>query len=1339
MNGLLLMAGLSPLIIFSVIFMVKKRAVLFPVISLAVSCAAIVTGFLLWKAPKEKHSAMSAGHLNYMANVNMLSGNLNEAKLYLEKLFAGYGDTEEGLISFVRLGILSGDEQKSILMARTLSEYIDKTEGAIPDDINDFVNNVTSGGYASAITLSSQQALFDSLKASQVSPEEYGVKNVSDADILKAEEAEEKRTEEVTKAIKANVSSYLSDNKSAVSLNAAIAASNSLIDAREEYADSGDKESYEIIKKMTASLADLYKEDNSIFDLPEIRDSYIAGLISLEKYQLLINYAISAEDDYALAAVANLYITGSIKAEDFPSDFAEASDYLNVLKKCNNIYKSLDSNDYTNAEISNIQSNLQTIAAKNSNPILSEIEERLKPDAAKEEDAAGLYIQDSCINSVLEDKPAAFEALNNALNNLNSSDNDTLKDALKEISSIVDNSSADDNITSLDSYLSQAYKASLPMDGSDITVPEQYLNTSNSYVNEKRAMINIGIVRTDDFPTVKAYVSTSGTDLTDKDNIILTDCGTVIEDYTIEKVQYSKSRIFLVCDNSGSMSGDIDSLKAAVSKFVESRNSKEQIGIITFDSQVLSNTGLSNNSSELLAAIDSFQSGGGTDIGCGVDAAFNGLSSSDNSFNAIIVMTDGQDSSYNTAKALNELRQRCIKNNVVMYTIGLGDVSTSYLQSIANSGMGSFIYSSSSVQLEDLYSFIHNQLDNNYLITYKATDTTTSKNRLLTIANKADGYMGKRTYSLDYSDSDDNEDNSDINLNGITISRLGISTIIKGAGREASFTILGSGFDRAKNISVSLSGSKIYSNLNCAVTNDKKLTVTIPASTAYDTYKVIINTDGGTCTLSDLFILEEGEYASVTFGDYTFTAMSITTADNNIYLRGNVSLNNYLHFNGDVTLTGNLSGNTLALTDAYGSYIAYDKALPGLLGVFYDNTISVPPISNLTLYKDGSRFDKYYTHGKTYYGPLEIYEPYLELHPEYINMTITSVNFDFPTLNNLLEYADSPISASGVEKSVVITKDKVGIVVSLSSDLNLSGRKALHLGPASLSVSHAELSLDTINHNYTAGLSVGIDNVPLFKDNDGVSFGFTIGIADGRFDALDLAADIDFNVVKVPPVTINDFHAGVEGLAGESQNASMSSRLLGATWYGQCDVNFFKLNEIIPGLGSFLGDILDISILALDDTRLSLTLSNWNVSLDTTAVLLEVLTLGKLEVDIGHYNYSNYLLGLSDSDVAGVHAAISNDLNLDFGNNLKFNVSGSSQVDINNKFAGLMCRGAVDYNIKIFKKFTGDLEGNFLIGLHNNSSQFTILIKGDNHAAGKDSGVRITFTKGDWLPGVTLY
>lgn len=1334
------MAGLSPLIIFSIIFMVKKKAVLFPVISLVISCAVIVTGFLVWKSPKESYSSMSAEHLNYMANVNMLSGNLDEAKVYLDKLFANYGDTEEGLVSSIRLGILTGDEQNAVLMSQTLSAYLSKVSGAIPDDISAFVNDVSDGTYVSANTLTANQALYDSLEASHVSPDTYGIKKVSDSDILKAEEAENKRSEEVLKSIESEINSYLSDDKSAVNLNAAISASNKLLAAYDEYTATGDTESYDTVKKMTSSLVNLYKEDDSIFDMPEIRDAYIVGLVSLEKYSALINYAVSSDDDVALATIANLYITGVVTDKDFPSDFADTSDYYNVLKKCNSIYKKIDKEDYTNSEISSIQSNLQTIAAKNSNPILSEIEERLSPDTAAKEDMAGLYIQDSCINSELADKSAAFEALNNALNNLNTSDDDSLRNALEEISSIVDNSSANDNITSLDSYLSEAYKASLPMKGSTITVPEAYLNTSNSYVNEKRAMINVGIVKTDDFPTVKAYVSTSGTDLTDRDNIVLTDCGTVIEDYTIEKVQYSKSQIFLVCDNSGSMSGDIDALKAAVSKFVESKNAKEQIGIITFDSWVLSNTGLVTDVADLQSAIDSFYAGGGTNIGSGVDAAFDGLSSSENSFNAIIVMTDGQDSSYSSSSALNELRQRCLKNNVVIYTIGLGDVSTEYLQSIADSGMGSFIYSSSSVQLEDLYSFIHNQLDNNYLITYKAEDTTTTSNRLLTITNKADGYTGKRYYSLDYSDSDDtDENNTPDNLNGINVSRLGISTIIKGAASEAQFTILGSGFDKAENISVSLSGNKVYSNLDCVVTNDKKLTVTVPASTAYDTYEVTVIIDGNTYKLSGLAVLKEGSSASITFGDYTFSAMSITTVDNSIYLKGNVVMNDYLHFNGDVTLTGSLSGNKLSMSDNNGSYISYSKSLPGLLGMFFDNTISVPPVSNLTLYKDSDRFDKYYTNGKSYYGPLEIYDPYLELHPEYINMTISSVNFDFPTLNNLLDYVESPISATGEEKSVVVTKDKVGIVYSLSSDLNLSGYSALHLGPATLSVSHAELSLDTINHDYTAGLSVAIDGVPLFSDDDGVSFGFTIGIADGRFDALDLAADIDFNVVKVPPVTINDFHAGVEGLAGEAQDASMSSRLLGATWYGQCAVNFFKLNEIIPGLSSFLGDILDISILTLDETKLSLTLSNWNVSLDTTAVLLEVVTLGKLEVDIGHYNYSNYLLGLNNSEVAGVHAGISNDLNLDFGNNLKFNVSGSSQVDINSRFAGLMSKGNIDYNIKIFKKFTGDVEGNFLVGLHNNSSQFTILIKGDDYTGGNDGGVRITFTSGEWFPSVTLY
>ena len=68
-----------------------------------------------------------------------------------------------------------------------------------------------------------------------------------------------------------------------------------------------------------------------------------------------------------------------------------------------------------------------------------------------------------------------------------------------------------------------------------------------------------------------------------------------------------------------------------------------------------------------------------------------------------------------------------------------------------------------------------------------------------------------------------------------------------------------------------------------------------------------------------------------------------------------------------------------------------------------------------------------------------------------------------------------------------------------------------------------------------------------------------------------------------------------------------------------------------------------------------------------------------------------------------------------------------------------MTKGNIDYNIKLFKQFTGDVEGNFLLGLHNNSSQFTILVKSDDYTNGNTGGVRITFTSGELLPSVALY
>lgn len=1336
MNGLLLLAGLSPLIIFSIVYMIKSKKYLFPAISLTVSCAAAVTGFFL-PSGNNAHSTLSEDWLNYLAGINMASGSLDKAEDYIDDMYGSYGDTPDVLTSLLRLSVLRGDMDNASLVAKTLAAYMEQNEIKLPDAEQAFVDDVISGSYVTAGALSADKAVYDSLEAAGVNPADYGYEDITDTDITTAKEADTKLQKKILSSVKNDISEYSDENSDGSLLQSAVNNAAKLRSAYSSYMDNGES-SLKEVKKYTTLLNAAYKNDSGIFSLPEVRDAYILGLVATQNYEALLSYALSSDDAAALATVASLYISGAVTSKDFSGDFADTDDYSDIVEKCRDILSDIDTDDYSNSEISMLEDYIKAISAKNSHPILSELEKRLEPEYADDTDKAAMYIQDSSINSALSDKEAAFSSLNNALNALNSTDNETLKEALDEISSIVDNSSASDNITSLNDYLSQAYKSSLPLDGSMVTVPEEYLNTSNSYVNEKRAMINIGVVNTESFPEIKAYVSTSGTDLTDTGNIVVTDCGAVIEDYTIEKVQYDASKIFLVCDNSGSMSGNIDSLKTAVRKFAASKNSREQIGIITFDSSVLQNTGLTTDNSELQDAIDKFHDGGGTNIGCGVDAAFDGLSSSGNSFNVIIVMTDGQDSSYSSEDALRELRRQCTDKNVILYTIGLGDVSADYLKDVADSGMGSFIYSSDGVQLEELYSFIHNQLDNNYVLTYTAKDKNAIKDRLLTISNKADGYTGKRYYSLNYDDDDENtsEDGLNDNPDGISVSRLGISTVIKGSDDTAEFTVLGSGFDRAESISVALSGSKQYQNLSCSVSNDKKLTVQLPANTAYDTYDVTVTINGTPYTLSGLSVLKPGSSSTVVFGDYIFSAMSVIQDGNTTTLKGNVIMNGYLHFNGDVTLDGSLDGNVISLSESSGSYIAYNAALPGLLGLFYDNTLSVPAISSVSLYSDGDKYSKYYVYGKSYYGPLEIYDPYIELHPDFVQMTLCNLSFDFPLLNNVLEYAESPIKATGEEKSVILSKDTPGIVYKLSSDTNLG--KSLHLGPAELSLSGVELAIDTIKNDYSAGLTVGMDGVPVFADTDGVDFSFKIGIAGGKFDSLDLGADIDVSLVKVPPVALADFHAGVEGLSGSEQNASFGKKLLGAVWYGQCDVNFFKLNEIIPGLDTLLGDFLDIAILSLDDTKLSLRLSNFNLSLDTTAKLLEAVELGKAEIDIGSYSYKNYLLGI-DSDVNGLHLKTSTALGLDFGNNFKFNVGGSSQVDINNKFAGVMSNGTIDYSVKVFKKFTGDMEGNFLMGIHNNASQFTVLVKTDDYAKGKDSGFRITFTKGDWFPDVKLY
>ncbi len=1354
MEKLLFLAGLSPLVIFCLILMLKKKKFLYTTLTLAAT-AGIGAAACVLPINVGPSQQISKEKFQYLIEHNLDSGDVEQAAQYMERMYMEYGDTQELLTSQLRLAVVKEDMNTAILAAKEIGQYPNKEQMKLTEAEEQYIADVLEGKAMPAAQCELNKAIYEALVQNVEKPEDYGCVKVTEEEVKAAQNYEKELYKEIKDVIEENLEKAKEDKqfqKFIEALKVSDKMEELMTDEVWTQSEEDRKEVRRKLKRYVEDLTELYKEDPEVLELPEMKEAYINGCVWSEEYEPLVEYADKSADKDALASVAYLYMNDALE-DSFLESFGSETDCDDVIEKCEEIYEKLEDADYSNAEMMVYEDYLDAVVSRNDDKVLANIEERMADTLEVTIADAGDYIQNAAINSELSDRGRVYENLNNAIEIREECEDDTLGEALCRINDIADKATDNQEIMHFNDYMVESYERSLPIKMDTVNVPEEFLNMGNTYVNEKRSMINVGNIVLDDFPELKAYVSTSGIDLTKTDAIEISDCGIPIEDFQIEKVEYDGAQVVLVCDNSGSMSGDIELLKSAVKKFVETRSSDEEIGIVTFSGDVLQNTGLTSDEDVLLSAVEAFHAGGGTNIASGVNAAFGEYAAGEDSLNVMIVMTDGQDNTYGSQSSIDQLRAQCMNGNIVLHTIGLGDVSVDYLQRIADSGMGSFVYSSSSAQLEDLYSFVHNQVDNNYLVTFTAKDVDTQEGRILTIREKDGDYSASREYGLNDGELKEEFTPGFGEISEETcVTKLGISTIIKSKDTDKTyeFTIIGKGLDKAEDISVSLKGRRQYVGLETTVSSPQKLTVKLPKDVEYDTYEVQVNIDGTPYTLKSLYVMKEGTMQEVVFGDYIFKAYAITEGDGTINLRGNVVMNDYLCFNGDIVLSGSLDGTVLVLEDEDGSYISGKGILPGLLAQFFDNKIELPRMDGLSLYKESDKYDKFYTRGKSYYGPLKINDPYIEVAPNYLNYTFVDFSFDFPVLNNILEtdefedaYGDafeSPFSVSEMENKVVLAKEKIGIVLKVGADLDFE--KELKLGKAELELSSFELEVDTFNHNYGLGLSVELEDVPILG-NDESEYGFSIGIKSGRFDSFDLGADFDVDAVTLPNgitiVTLSDFHAGVEGMAGESQDANFGTRLLGSTFYGQTDVNFVKLNQLIPGLDTFLGDVLDITVLKMDDTKLGLTIANFNISLDTTAVLLECVELGKLEADLGNYSYENYLLGIDSQNVAGVHLKTSMDHTLDFGNNFNINVDGSTQVDVNKLFAGAMMNGDLSYNIKIFRRHTQDLEGNCLIGIHNSGKQFTVLIKGDDHKKNKEVGIRVSFTKGNFLPEVKLY
>ena len=164
-----------------------------------------------------------------------------------------------------------------------------------------------------------------------------------------------------------------------------------------------------------------------------------------------------------------------------------------------------------------------------------------------------------------------------------------------------------------------------------------------------------------------------------------------------EQVAKKASRVVIVVDSSGSMSGNkLPAVQNTLKTYIDSLGPKDQIALIDFDSKIRQPVlvdGTSAGRDRGLQFISSLQADGGTRLYEAALAARNWLTDNlrSNAINAVLILTDGEDSesSISLEQLGNKLQQSGFSTDqrIAFFTVGYGsegDFNPQALEQIAN-------------------------------------------------------------------------------------------------------------------------------------------------------------------------------------------------------------------------------------------------------------------------------------------------------------------------------------------------------------------------------------------------------------------------------------------------------------------------------------------------------------------------------------------------------------------------------------------------------------------------------------------------------------------------------
>ncbi len=851
-------------------------------------------------------------------------------------------------------------------------------------------------------------------------------------------------------------------------------------------------------------------------------------------------------------------------------------------------------------------------------------------------------------------------------------------------------------------------------------------------VTQKRATINIGRIDTSAFPKLSTKISfgdAAGITIDNiKNNIEITDCEFPIVDYEVSERQASGTRVILMCDNSGSMSNDIDNLRDAVKSFADGMQEGEEVAVVGFTSGVTFRSDFLTSKEEVKAYADKMIASGGTNI-YGLLANVTQLfGENQGSNNVLIVMTDGLDNYGHTDSEIRRGISEIVGNyGCAIYTIGLGDgTDSNYLQNIANYGNGQFLHVSQSSDLESFYNFVHSQVANQYVITFEAVDQSLVNRKLNVTLNNVIGTADKKYSLKDDADSSYEDYVADrynpLDPDGLQVYGFG-NTYFYQSGKDTTLTMYGENFTKFTDYKVRLTSNTRNVTLAVTVKSDTEMEVIVPGTIATGSYELKVSgknkaedKNASATVASALTVGTAPELSSFKFGDYVFTCENITKNSDEVILSDNVTLNGWLHFKGDIKLTGNYDGTVsqyVTLTDNSGSEVTYSRqTAKGLTKILAakGTPISIPSLGSFRIYSESynsGSYDSFKVDSRVINSPIYVKGfAYIKgttaLYPDmfYTEAFFSELSIDY--LDAIFKNLPKELWNTAFTGSFALTNTQICMNASLELSYNKSNdkKKSFQLGTVDLRIDKFKADINTIKGEYGLEFEVGFSDFEVGDISIG-GFGLSVTAVNGDYSpiALDsvelsVSGSTKVMILQTPvPMYLSGLSFGVSGLS----KVHSKQDILGCTFAGGFKLESSDIISKVPKKVKNLFKMNELKLFEVPDAKLSVTLQNFNINFSASLEFLG-MKIGECKINLGNFNYESTVLNI-DCEEKGASVQLWAGIQKDWAN-LSIDASGEVDITLGYPASVLSLKGNLSYDINWFIFSWGkDVYADFGMGL----------------------------------------